>query len=350
VDVNKWLNSDSYKLLDAELQVVSHKLFADYRIRPGQQLRVDAIKRGIVEGMQNEATRDVVVTIDDYIHLLDKRDYHLRLIDSAIANNGGVVDVKPQYDHFKGLAGFIQQSNPNTASMPKQMRNYLVPSSKDYVLVTVDLAQADWNWLQALTLSPSMEAASASGDVYSYIGKALEAVGINLDRQTLKQFTNSLNYGRTAAGLAAAWSKFGYETDEANKAVQVYQDLFPELAAFMQLVKQSRYPFLIDSFATYITDVDLKPTQKAALPAQSGVAAFMKVFMVAIHRQSDWIPIDVIRDMVIYEVPMAQRQEVDRVMRNALESAKSNFGITNSFGGAEALHISFIGGNNNDDK
>lgn len=218
---------------------------------------------------------DLAMAIDDYTHAIEKCDYHEMLRRYGV-ERGGILMVRLHYDHYRGIAGFVQQSQPNTASVPKVLRQFMVPSNPTDVLVSVDLAQADWNWLQALTLAPSMIAASESGDVYRYVGNRLEMEDISLERQDLKRFVNSLNYGRTAFGLQREWNHLGYKYD-AKVAIQAYRSMFPELSGFMRDVTRSRYPFVVDWFERHL-DVDLTNSQKAALPAQSGVAAFMKSF------------------------------------------------------------------------
>jgi len=285
---------------------------------------------------------NLAMVIDDYNHALEKRDYH-KLLRRHGFEQGGIVTVRPHYEHYRGIAGFVQQSQPNTASVPKVLRQFMVPSSPTNALVSIDLAQADWNWLQALTLAPSMIAASKSGDVYRYVGSRLDLEGISLERQGLKRFVNSINYGRTASGLQREWNHRGYSYD-AKAAIRAYRGMFPELAGFMTDVTKSRYPFVVDRFERHL-NVGLTESQKAALPAQSGVAAFMKAFMVGVFEQRpSWIPVDMIRDMAIFEIPQSDVDKAESVAFAALDSAKATFEITKAFEGQSALHTQIIGG------
>jgi|GEM_PF-4650125 len=298
----------------------------------------DAYREGLISSKQPKSSGDFSLAVGDYLHAVNKRDAHKSLRRYGEESQSGILSVKPRYEHYAGMAGFIQQSHPNTASVPKALREYMVPADNRNMIVSVDLAQADWNWLQALTLSPSMEAASQSGDVYGFVGNYLANNGIDLTRQDVKKFVNSLNYGRTIQGLQREWDHIGYDYD-AVEAVGLYRQAFPELAAFMRDVSRSRRPFLVDRFRTGIS-VPLRASQRAALPAQSGVAAFIKSYMVGIFAiNPTWIACDCIRDMVIFETPSMSKTEVTNVAFRALDMAKKQYGINNAFEGNNALHV-----------
>lgn len=344
-NLQQYEQSKEYAELTLQADVQAKTLFAKYGISEFQlaNFHVDSMREGVVSSIPWHLKDDFMVDVNNYMHAISKRDFHLRLKRYGKLSPPGIVSVLPRYDHYHGLAGFIQQSLPNTASVPKLLRNFMVPSNENFILVTIDLAQADWNWLQALTLAPSMKIASDTHDVYAYIGKRLSANDIVLPRQDVKKFVNSLNYGRKVKGLQREWDIIGYKYDAA-KAIELYQEMFPELAVFMRDISRTKWPFVIDRYRRDI-DIPLKPPQRAALPAQSGVAAFIKAYMVGIWKlQPSWIPVDVIRDMVIYEIPKSDRAIINENAYTALKIAKAQFNITNAYEGMTALHIKTNGG------
>jgi DNA polymerase-1 len=283
----------------------------------------------------------IVADLLRYREVEKLRSTYADALPPLIADDGRVHAVFKQVDTTTGR---ISSESPNLQNIPvrtadgREFRKAFVPDP-GFGLLTADYSQIELRVLAHLARDPGLIDAFDRGvDVHTVTAAKVFAVAepdVTAEQRRFAKVVNyGLAYGMEAFGLA---QRLGVETYEAREILDNYFDGFPNVREFMsrtiEEAKQRGYTTTIfgrrrqiaelasDNFR--IRQMGERMAQNA--PVQGSAADIFKLAMIDVDRALDAGGFSsrmllTVHDELVFEVPLDERDQVEPVIRVAMES------------------------------
>jgi DNA polymerase-1 len=240
--------------------------------------------------------------------------------------------------------GRISSENPNLQNVPvrtadgREMRRAFV-AEDGCGLLTADYSQIELRVLAHLTDDPGLiEAFSRSADIHTTTAAMVFGVEENdvdpFQRRFAKVVNFGLAYGMEAYGLG---QRLGVPTEEAREILDNYFASFPSVKEFMESTvreaKQRGYTTTIFGRRRQITELSsdnfrirqMGERMAQNAPVQGSAADVFKLAMVELDRALEDAGLRsrmilTVHDELVLEVPLDEREKVEPLVREVMES------------------------------
>jgi DNA polymerase I len=240
--------------------------------------------------------------------------------------------------------GRISSENPNLQNVPvrtadgREMRRAFI-ADDGCGLLTADYSQIELRVLAHLTDDPGLiEAFSRSADIHTTTAAMVfgvdEADVDPFQRRFAKVVNFGLAYGMEAYGLG---QRLGVPTEEAREILDNYFASFPSVKEFMDTTvreaKQRGYTTTIFGRRRQITELSsdnfrirqMGERMAQNAPVQGSAADIFKLAMVALDRALEDAGLRArmiltVHDELVLEVPLDERERVEPLVREVMES------------------------------
>jgi DNA polymerase I len=269
------------------------------------------------------------------------RSTYADALPPLIADDGRIHATFKQTDTTTGR---IASENPNLQNVPvrtadgREMRRAFI-ADDGCGLLTADYSQIELRVLAHLTDDPGLiEAFSRSADIHT----TTAAMVFGVDEQSVdpsqRRFAKVVNfglaYGMESFGLG---QRLGVPTEEAREILDNYFASFPSVKEFMETTareaKQRGYTTTIFGRRRQITELSsdnfrirqMGERMAKNAPVQGSAADIFKLAMVALDRALEEGSfrsrmILTVHDELVLEVPLDERERVEPVVRDVMES------------------------------
>jgi DNA polymerase-1 len=249
------------------------------------------------------------------------------------------------FNQIATTTGRISSENPNLQNIPvrseggREMRRAFI-AAEGCGLLAADYSQIELRVLAHLAEDPGLiDAFARSADVHTITAARVFDVEEEKVDAFQRRFAKVVNYG-LAFGMEAygLGQRLNIPTDQAREILDSYFESFPNVHEFMertvQEAKQRGYTTTIlgrrrqiaelssDNFR--IRQMGERMAQNA--PVQGSAADVFKVAMVELDRALEERGLDTrmlltVHDELVFEVPLPEREQVEALVREIMESA-----------------------------
>ncbi|MBQ5830246.1 MAG: DNA polymerase I, partial [Alistipes sp.] len=241
--------------------------------------------------------------------------------------------------------GRLSSTNPNLQNIPvrdqmgRRIREAFIPSDEEHLLLSADYSQVELRLMAHLSGDPSLVEAFRQGeDVHAATAAKLYHKSIaevtSEERRRAKTANFGIIYGISAFGLA---QRLDIPRGEARELIEGYFATYPKVKEYMERVvgeaRQLGYVTTIFGRRRFLSDISSRNAvargvaERNAInaPIQGSAADIMKLAMVEIQRRfrAESIRSQMIlqvHDEVIVDVLKQEREAVERIVREAMES------------------------------
>jgi DNA polymerase-1 len=243
--------------------------------------------------------------------------------------------------------GRLSSTNPNLQNIPvrgdlgRRIRRAFVARSDDYVLLAADYSQIELRLMAHLSGDEAMRSAFEEGqDIHDFTARQIFSVPANEwvdanQRRMAKSVNFGLFYGMSDFGLA---QRLEIGRAEAKEITTAYFARFPSVRDFIDRTiadgRRNGYVATILGRRRYMPGLTsgnymlraAAEREATNAPLQGSAADLMKLAMVHIDRALVASGLDAtlllqIHDELIFEVPLAQRTAVSKLVRDHMERA-----------------------------
>jgi DNA polymerase-1 len=269
------------------------------------------------------------------------RGTYAEALPPLIAEDGRIHATFKQTDTTTGR---IASENPNLQNVPvrtadgREMRRAFI-AEDGCGLLTADYSQIELRVLAHLTDDPGLiEAFSRSADIHTTTAAMVFGVDERdvdpFQRRFAKVVNFGLAYGMEAYGLG---QRLGVPTEEAREILDNYFKSFPNVKEFMDTTvreaKQRGYTTTIFGRRRQITELSsdnfrirqMGERMAQNAPVQGSAADVFKLAMVALDRALEEARLRsrmilTVHDELVLEVPLHERERVEPLVREVMES------------------------------
>ena len=241
--------------------------------------------------------------------------------------------------------GRLSSTNPNLQNIPvrdqmgRRIREAFIPSDEEHLLLSADYSQVELRLMAHLSGDPSLVEAFRQGeDIHAATAAKLYHKPIaevtSEERRRAKTANFGIIYGISAFGLA---QRLDIPRGEARELIEGYFATYPKVKEYMERVvgeaRQLGYVTTIFGRRRFLSDISSRNAvargvaERNAInaPIQGSAADIMKLAMVEIQRRfrAEGIRSQMIlqvHDEVIVDVLKQEREAVERIVREAMES------------------------------
>ena len=241
--------------------------------------------------------------------------------------------------------GRLSSTNPNLQNIPvrdqmgRRIREAFIPSDEEHLLLSADYSQVELRLMAHLSGDPSLVEAFRQGeDIHAATAAKLYHKSIaevtSEERRRAKTANFGIIYGISAFGLA---QRLDIPRGEARELIEGYFATYPKVKEYMERVvgeaRQLGYVTTIFGRRRFLSDISSRNAvargvaERNAInaPIQGSAADIMKLAMVEIQRRfrAEGIRSQMIlqvHDEVIVDVLKQEREAVERIVREAMES------------------------------
>jgi len=247
--------------------------------------------------------------------------------------------------------GRLSSSDPNLQNIPirtedgRKIREAFVPA-EGYLLLSVDYSQVELRLAAEMADIKALKQAFHDGiDIHA--ATASQVFGVPLDQMTpdIRRNAKAINfgiiYGISGFGLA---KQLGISNQEAAEYIKKYLARFPELKTFMdsakEFARQHGYVETLYGRKCYVRGIsDKNPAmrnfaerQAINAPLQGTAADIMKRAMIALGPALGAAKLDArmllqVHDELLFEVPEAQKDETETLVKRVMEAAGAGLSI-----------------------
>jgi DNA polymerase-1 len=223
--------------------------------------------------------------------------------------------------------------------MGRRIREAFIPSDEEHLLLSADYSQVELRLMAHLSGDPSLVEAFRQGeDIHAATAAKLYHKSIaevtSEERRRAKTANFGIIYGISAFGLA---QRLDIPRGEARELIEGYFATYPKVKEYMERVvgeaRQLGYVTTIFGRRRFLSDISSRNAvargvaERNAInaPIQGSAADIMKLAMVEIQRRfrAEGIRSQMIlqvHDEVIVDVLKQEREAVERIVREAMES------------------------------
>ena len=244
--------------------------------------------------------------------------------------------------------GRLSSANPNLQNIPvreeqgRRIREAFIPSDGDHVLLSADYSQVELRLMAHLSGDESLIAAFKHGDdihaatAAKLFDKSLDEV-TSEERRRAKTANFGIIYGISAFGLS---QRLEIPRGEAKALIDGYFATYPKVKEYMERVveeaREKGYVSTLFGRRRYLSDITshnavargLAERNSINAPIQGSAADIMKIAMVKMWREfvrrglrSKMIL--QVHDEIVVDTLISEREEVERIVRESMESAAS---------------------------
>ncbi|WP_313020667.1 DNA polymerase [Macrococcoides bohemicum] len=248
--------------------------------------------------------------------------------------------------------GRITASKVNLTALPNAMKPYIVPSSQDSTIWSIDFVNAELRFLALYSGDKQLQKDIAEKvDIHEKIGNIIHqqfgthSVKPQSVRSIAKTFIFAMLYGAGSKTLGSILKSGGYPID--NKTVKVVQSaIFIHYESLEQYFRQVENDVYIRTFFGYVSPlVALSKTQKRNFALQSSIATAIKLLSLIVSDLGLEI-INIIHDEIWIEVSNELQSDwfsdLEQKFKDTINKFHPDF-CCESF-----LKIKQIGGSTND--
>ncbi|MBK5288359.1 MAG: DNA polymerase I [Acidimicrobiia bacterium] len=249
------------------------------------------------------------------------------------------------FNQIATTTGRISSENPNLQNIPvrteegRELRRAFV-ADEGCGLLTADYSQIELRILAHLAEDPGLvDAFNRGADVHTITASKVfhvdEAKVDDFQRRFAKVVNYGLAYGMEAYGLG---QRLDIPTDQAREILDAYFESFPNVHAYMdrtiEEAKSRGYTTTILGRRRQITELasdnfrirQMGERMAQNAPVQGSAADIFKVAMIRMDRalrDGDFATrmILTVHDELVFEVPTAEREAIEPVVRTAMEGA-----------------------------
>lgn len=192
--------------------------------------------------------------------------------------------IKGKWKLFSSYSGRISASQMPLTSMPKRMRKYVISSSSEKELWSIDLNQAELRFLGYYADDNFLlDHFSTNNDMYSYIGNLISNYSCNTWpkclRNVSKTFLLAWLYGASTNTLMKKLRKndFNITSVDVNHILEQLERTIPQAVHYLDTCSTSREVRTFFGYA--IPLVEMKKSTKRNFGLQSSVATAIKLLM-----------------------------------------------------------------------
>ena len=242
--------------------------------------------------------------------------------------------------------GRLSSANPNLQNIPvreeqgRRIREAFVPSDADHILLSADYSQVELRLMAHLSGDPSLIAAFEHGDdIHAATAAKLFCKGLHEvtaeERRRAKTANFGIIYGISAFGLS---QRLEIPRAEAKALIDGYFETYPKVKEYMERVvddaRATGYVSTIFGRRRYLNDIashnavarGLAERNSINAPIQGSAADIMKIAMIKVARafaegglRSRMIL--QVHDEIVVDTLISERAEVERIVRESMESA-----------------------------
>ncbi len=249
------------------------------------------------------------------------------------------------FDQIATTTGRISSVNPNLQNIPvrseggREMRRAFV-AEEGMGLLAADYSQIELRVLAHLADDPGLIDAFARGaDVHTITAAKVFDVDEEKVDAFQRRFAKVVNYG-LAFGMEAygLGQRLKIPTDQAKEILDSYFESFPNVHAFMESTvveaKQRGYTTTILGRRRQISELasanfrikQMGERMAQNAPVQGSAADIFKVAMVEVDRVLEASDLQTrmlltVHDELVFEVPLDERDEMEALVRDVMESA-----------------------------
>ena len=256
--------------------------------------------------------------------------------------------VHTSFNQTATATGRLSSSEPNLQNIPvrdevgRLIRRAFVPSYDDWWILSADYSQVELRFLAHFSEDPELIKAFCEGvDIHTAVAAALngvapEAVSADMRRQA-KVVNFGIVYGLSPHGLA---TELGISHQEAKDYIEAYFRRYAKVKEFIErtveFARKNGYVRTIAGRIRYIGGFASSDKHMQALAERTAVntvmqgssADLIKVAMVSLHRRLKEEDLKTrmilqIHDELLFDVPDAELQRVQRMVRQEMEGALS---------------------------
>ena len=242
--------------------------------------------------------------------------------------------------------GRLSSTNPNLQNIPvreeqgRRIREAFIPSSDDRILLSADYSQVELRLMAHLSGDESLIAAFRHGDdihaatASKLFGKELDEV-TSEERRRAKTANFGIIYGISAFGLS---QRLEIPRGEAKELIDGYFATYPKVKEYMERVvedaRTNGYVTTLFGRRRYLADITshnavargLAERNAINAPIQGTAADVMKIAMIKVARAFEERGLRSkmilqVHDEIVVDTLLAERDEVERIVRESMSSA-----------------------------
>ena len=247
--------------------------------------------------------------------------------------------------------GRLSSSDPNLQNIPirtedgRKIREAFIPA-EGHLLLSVDYSQVELRLAAEMADIKALKQAFADGhDIHA--ATASQVFGVPMAEMTpeIRRNAKAINfgiiYGISGFGLA---KQLGISNHEASEYIKKYMARFPELKTFMdnakEFARQHGYVETLYGRKCFVRGInDKNPAmrnfaerQAINAPLQGTAADIMKRAMIALAPALAAAGLDAkmllqVHDELLFEVPAAQKEATEALVKNIMESAGTGLSL-----------------------
>lgn len=248
------------------------------------------------------------LVVDDLAELRRWSTGLLNIQGRTINEVDGTVHIIGKHEAYANIPMQISTRAPNTQSIPKWCRNYLVaPTGRRFV--ALDIGSAEPRALAGVADDEKLRMAISEG-LYESVGNSLlEHTGIIIPRKIVKRLFMGFLYGQSLTGVAATLAEISLDTGYAHHIFYELQGLFPKSTSLLEQVSKMPVAYLQGSPST-INVLDKRPNQRRSYLASSIIAALVKRWATRLIELNPeiWIH-EIPRDALWLSIPESETDE-----------------------------------------
>jgi DNA polymerase-1 len=258
--------------------------------------------------------------------------------------------VHTSFNQTGAVSGRIASQDPNLQNIPirtelgREVRRAFIVEPGN-ALIAADYSQVELRVAAHISHDPGLRAAFAAGqDIHR--ATAAKVLNISPDRVTSDQrsFAKRVNFGLLyGMGTRSLAEQAGISMSEAQQFVDAYFAGFPNIKQYIEetkrraredgyvetLLGRRRYfPILKTRTRDARTNIMQRAAEREAInhPIQGTAADIIKLAMINIHRELAGRKLKArlilqVHDELILEAPQAEAKEVERLLKELMESA-----------------------------
>ncbi|MDF8368586.1 hypothetical protein G9403_03060 [Weissella paramesenteroides] len=248
------------------------------------------------------------LVVDDLAELRRWSTGLLNIQGRTINEVDGTVHIIGKHEAYANIPMQMSTRAPNTQSIPKWCRNYLVaPTGRRFV--ALDIGSAEPRALAGVANDETLRMAISEG-LYESVGNSLlEHTGIIIPRKLVKSLCMGFLYGQSSQGVGNTLSEMRLTNELTREVFLALQDFFQKSTSLLSQVSKMPVAYL-QGRPSKIDVSDKRPNQRRSYLASSIIAALVKRWATRLIELNPeiWIH-EIPRDALWLSIPESETDE-----------------------------------------
>ncbi|MGK4064360.1 hypothetical protein AB0Y39_10000 [Weissella paramesenteroides] len=245
------------------------------------------------------------LVVDDLAELRRWSTGLLNIQGRTINEVDGTVHIIGKHEAYANIPMQMSTRAPNTQSIPKWCRNYLVaPTGRRFV--ALDIGSAEPRALAGVANDETLRMAISEG-LYESVGNSLlEHTGIIIPRKLVKSLCMGFLYGQSSQGVGNTLSEMRLTNELTREVFLALQDFFQKSTSLLSQVSKMPVAYL-QGRPSKIDVSGKRPNQRRSYVASSIIAALVKRWAVRIIEINPTIWVhEIPRDALWLSIPESE--------------------------------------------